>query len=307
MIMFSPIITIFIIIFTLFIIICFRSKYEKSHFNNIKLSFLSNKIDKNYSFVFLTDLHEKEYGHNNNTLINYVNNLNKDIIIGGDFITFTRRNNRSNVSYTKNTINLINNISKINNIYYAFGNHELRLKYKQDDNDSLKNAYNEFISTLDKNNIKLLDNSFIDLDNNIRLYGFTLKNKYYKKRKNLDIDYKDLVLKDINDIIGKLDNTKYNICLLHNPDYADMFIDHGFDMVLSGHHHGGLIRLPFVGSILSPDMRLLPKYSKGLYHYKNKILIVSGGLGEHTVKIRLNNKCELYTITIKRENGTNTI
>ena len=305
--MLSPIITIFIVFFALFITIYFRSIYEINHFIDTKIDIKSDKIDKEYSFLFLTDLHEKEYGANNETLINYINSNNKDIIIGGDLIIFTKRNNKDNNYYTKNTIELINKLSLNNKIYYAYGNHELRLKYKQDDNEKIKYGYNEFYNTLIDNNVIVLDNKYIDINQNIRLYGYSLNNKYYKKRKNINIDYTEAVSNDIKNNIKDFDNTKYNICLLHNPDFAELLINYGFDMILSGHHHGGMVRLPIIGSIISPDFKLLPKYSKGVYYYKNKAIIVSGGLGEHTFKFRLNNICEACNITIKKDNGTNTV
>lgn len=305
--MLSPIFTIFIVILCLFFTIFLRSFYELSHFNNTKITIGSNKITKKYSFLFITDLHEKEYGKNNKLLVDFLNNYNTDILIGGDLITFTKRCNKNNDFYTKNTIKLINQISKKHNIYYAFGNHELRLQYKKDDNDKLKIGYNEFYNQLINNNIKVLDNKYIDLDNNIRIYGYSLNNKYYKKKKRLNKDYQSQLLEDIDKNIPTLDKTKYNICLLHNPDFAELIIDYGVDMVLSGHHHGGMIRLPLIGSILSPDLKLLPKYSRGLYFYKNKPIIVSAGLGEHSIRFRLNNICELCSITINKENGTNTI
>lgn len=298
--MFSTIFIILIIIIVLFFTIFLISKYERTHFKSIKLYIKNDKIDiDNYSFIFFSDLHEKSFGNNNKKLLNYIKNTNiKNIFIGGDLITFSKRNNNKNICYIDNTLSLINNLNKDYNIYYAFGNHELRLKYKQEDNENLKKSYHSLINFLYNNNIHILDNKFLDITNNIRLYGISVNNKYYKKK--FKTNKYSLNTDTIKEYIDDLDKNKYNICLLHNPDFAEKFIDFGFDMILSGHHHGGMIRLPFIGSLVSPDFKLLPKYSKGLYYYKNKPIIVNGGLGEHSFNIRLNNICELYNITISK-------
>lgn len=298
--MHSPIITILILFFTLLITIYFVSKYECSHYKIIKKTINSNKILKKFSFIFITDLHDKLFKNNNEKLINDINNLSDNIFIGGDLITFTKRANKNNNYHIENAIDLINNISKDKNVYYAFGNHELRLKYKQIDNEKLKDGYNLFYNSLVDNNINILDNKYKDLESNIRLYGYSLHNRFYKKRISYQKNIKELILEDIEKSLDSLDNNKFNICLLHNPDFAEILIDYGFDMVLCGHHHGGIVRFPLIGSILSPDLKILPKYSKGIYTYHNKTIIVSAGLGEHTIKFRLNNICELYKITLSK-------
>ena len=84
--------------------------------------------------------------------------------------------------------------------------------------------------------------------------------------------------------------------LAHHPAYFDAYASWGADLTLSGHLHGGMIRLPFVGGLVSPQMRLFPKYDKGLYTKKGKKLIVSAGLANHTVNIRINNPPELVVI-----------
>ena len=84
----------------------------------------------------------------------------------------------------------------------------------------------------------------------------------------------------------------------HKPDYAEDLIDYGYDLVLSGHYHGGLINIPFIGAVISPDFKLFPKYSIGNYKYKDSNVIVSAGLGEHFLKIRVNNTPEIVVINI---------
>ena len=65
---------------------------------------------------------------------------------------------------------------------------------------------------------------------------------------------------------------------------------------MSGHLHGGIIRLPFLGGVISPQMQIFPRYDRGLYKLDGKKLIVNAGLGDHTIKMRINNPPEMVVI-----------
>jgi len=84
--------------------------------------------------------------------------------------------------------------------------------------------------------------------------------------------------KQIQSILGDLDTDSYNILLTHNPLYADTYSNWGADLTLSGHIHGGMIRIPFVGGLLSPEREFFPEYDAGKYQVNGKILIVNRGL-----------------------------
>ena len=86
--------------------------------------------------------------------------------------------------------------------------------------------------------------------------------------------------------------------LAHNPLLLDSYADWGADLVLCGHMHGGLIRLPFVGGMLSPERRFFPRYDKGLYQKKNTKMYVSGGIG----KLRLGNPPEINLLVLRAKN-----
>ena len=109
------------------------------------------------------------------------------------------------------------------------------------------------------------------------------KSFIFNKKSNLLTD--DI----IKEHLGMIDKNKLNIVLSHSPDYADNLFSYGFDIVLSGHYHGGLIRLPIIGTLFSPDLMLFPKYSFGLYENDGKYVYVTNGLGEHFINIRFLN------------------
>lgn len=87
----------------------------------------------------------------------------------------------------------------------------------------------------------------------------------------------------------------FTILLAHNPLFLDTYAAWGADLVLSGHVHGGAVRLPFLGGLLSPERKFLPKYSKGCYQKGRTTLYVSGGVG----KLRLFNPPEINGLILR--------
>ena len=92
----------------------------------------------------------------------------------------------------------------------------------------------------------------------------------------------------------------YNILLSHNPLYYPAYRDWGADLTLSGHIHGGIIRIPGLGGLLSPDLTLFPRYDGGHFTERGKHLIVSRGLGNHFL-VRVMNPPEIGVITLARQ------
>lgn len=254
--------------------------------------------------VFLSDFHDKNDKNYNKKLIGDIININPDyILLGGDFLDFSVIQNLKNTVNYKNTFKFLDELSSkakenknIKGIYFGFGNHELRLKNRTDKME-LVAIYNELVEKLKKDNIMLLDNNTLDLSNGIKVSGLSLFKGYYgkffkKKEKHISKEVLDKYFKDIA-------NDSFNIMLFHKPDCSEDLIDYGYDLVLSGHNHGGLINLPLLGSVISPDLRLFPKYSRGMYQYNSKNILVSPGIGEHFIKIRVNNRPEICVINIK--------
>ena len=106
----------------------------------------------------------------------------------------------------------------------------------------------------------------------------------------------------MRDMLGTPGDEDYNILIAHNPDYFKVYSEWGANLVLAGHNHGGLVKLPFLGGVLSPRLHLFPKYSYGLYKKGESKMILTGGLGSHSLKIRVNNVPELVFIELKTKN-----
>ena len=103
----------------------------------------------------------------------------------------------------------------------------------------------------------------------------------------------------MNECLTLKDRSCFQILMAHNPEYFRTYRRWGADLVLSGHVHGGIVRLPFFGGVISPRVRLFPQYDGGHFTKENKDLIVSRGLGSHTIPFRLWNPGELVEIELK--------
>jgi hypothetical protein len=139
---------------------------------------------------------------------------------------------------------------------------------------------------------RLVNSHSLLVKENIVIYGSQIDRKYYKRFKIQPMERNYL-----ESILGQPDRTVYNILIAHNPDYFPYYAEWGADLVLSGHIHGGMIRIPFINKgVVSPAVRLFPKYDGGMYREKESTMILSRGLGMHTIPIRLFNPAELVTI-----------
>ena len=100
-------------------------------------------------------------------------------------------------------------------------------------------------------------------------------------------------------LLGTPDREKFQLLIAHNPVYFDAYADWGADLVVSGHVHGGIMRLPFLGGVLSPSLTLFPKYDGGMFREHGSTMILSRGLSSHTIPIRIFNPGELIVIELK--------
>lgn len=255
------------------------------------------------TFVVLADIHNCRYGKNNKTLIKKIQKQKPDfIIIAGDIIT------KRIPCYPGNAYNLIEALSEQYPIYYALGNHEQAFEDYGliDDN---KSDYNEFIelhqswSLLQEKLVKLgvyiLDNKSVMIHYNnskIAITGLSLSADYFRKGRSLILEQDEITSR-----VGKRSSEAYQILIAHNPLYFRDYIQWGADLTLSGHVHGGMVRIPFVGGVISPQVKLFPKYDGGQYSEGNQHMIVSRGLGSHSFMPRFFNPPDLVVIKLKGE------
>ncbi|MGN1033334.1 MAG: metallophosphoesterase [Intestinibacter sp.] len=278
----------------IFVVFYFFIKYNIDTLETKEYIIQNKKIPKEfdgYNIVQVSDLHSKSFGKNNEKLLKKISELNPDIVVvTGDLVD--GENNNYDVA-----LNFMKRLVELYKVYYIIGNHEQKALVKK-----YKKEYEEIYFN------KLYEMDFTDLDNKkveiqrggstINIYGLTVPYSCYKylfqKEEHTNID-KDFLVKHL----GNLDTDKYNILLSHTPFYFEEYEKWGADLTLCGHVHGGIIRLPFVGGLLSPNRKFLPKYDLGKYIKNKSTMIVSKGLGGSKVLIRINCKPEVVNIKLK--------
>ncbi len=235
----------------------------------------------------LADLHNS-FLNDGERIIDAVRKEQPDIIIAaGDMLLSHSDQQDAN----KKTAELINRLCDIAPFFYGMGNHETAVSARS----HLKHLWPDFLNSL-INRDMLLRNSLKNIyvkGKRINIYGLELPEKYYKRFNKIKP-----TVEEIDNLIGKSDKSAYNILIAHNPDFFKQYANWGADLILSGHNHGGMVRIPFFGGVISPRPAIFPKYDYGLFQEDGAIMIVSGGLGSHSIKIRLNNKPELVIVKL---------
>lgn len=248
-----------------------------------------NRLTEEKKIVFLTDLHNNSYGKNNEKLLAAIKTQNPDLIlIGGDMMV-----GKPEFS-TKVAEDFVEKLTEFCPVYYAHGNHEQRMKIYP---EKFGAKYQEYKNAIVQSGVHLLENEHIDMmfeSIPVQIHGLEIPREGYKKFRKTKVS-----LEQVEERIGKADIAKYQILLAHNPIYADTYLEWGADLVLSGHLHGGIVRLPGYGGVITPQFRLFPKYSGELTVKNGKSVVVSKGLGTHTIKIRFLNPAEMIVLHLK--------
>lgn len=280
----------------IFILMYLYIKYNVNTLEVTKYVVENKKVPKEfdgYNIVQISDLHSKLFGENNKKLIQKIKSLNPDIVVvTGDLID--GENNNYNVA-----LDFMKEISKLYRVYYIIGNYEQKSLIKK-----YKDEYKDYFNKLHQIDFVNLDNNKVEIvkgDSNINLYGLTVPYSCYKylfdnqETTSIDIGF-------LEEKLGKVDREQFNILLAHTPFYFDEYEKWGADLTLCGHVHGGIVRLPLVGGLLSPDRKFFPKYDLGEYIKNKSTMIVSKGLGGSKVLIRVNCKPEIVNIKLKNIN-----
>lgn len=242
----------------------------------IKLNGLPNELN-GIKIAHISDIHLPKNIISIDNIIDKVRQQKPDIIvISGDIVW-----RHANIKNSGLDI-LCEKLSQIANTYAVTGNHELQNK-----------DLAEWENILKANNIKVIDNKIeIYMKNNKSIAIAGLKNGYRydtKFFKNIE-SVKDLPM----------------ILLAHRPDlfgsYSSKSNSISPDIVFAGHAHGGQFRIPFINKgIIAPNQGLFPTYTSGLYELNNVKMVVSRGLGDGTIPLRMNNSYHIPIIELVKE------
>lgn len=179
--------------------------------------------------------------------------------------------------------------------YAVPGNHEARWREAED--EKLRASYEVFHEQLREIGVVLLENDVVKLDANgmsLSLAGLDPDRRVYKVRKRGERAFPD---GEIERLIGPKPDG-FTVLLSHTPNAAADYAAWGADLVLSGHIHGGIVRLPKLGGLVGPGIQALPPYTKGRYRIGETTLIVGAGLGEHSIPLRVGNPRHIVYVDI---------
>lgn len=251
--------------------------YQNKHLVITTYTYESEKLGEDldgYRIVQISDLHNAAFGKENKKLLETIRSCSPDIIvITGDLVDSNHTNVERAVAFVKEAV-------KIAPVYYVTGNHEYWLDPSENE-QMMQGILAAGAYDLDDEAVRIEkgDSSFllVGLDDQ-HLSDETLKNLLQEQKNEL------------------------SIVLAHEPQYLQNYANAKADLVLTGHAHGGQIRLPFVGGIVAPDQGFLPEYTSGQYNSADTEMIVSRGLGNSIIPVRLFNYPEVVCVELRCKN-----
>ena len=251
--------------------------YQNKHLVITTYTYESEKLGADldgYRIVQISDLHNAEFGKENKKLLEIIRSCSPDIIvITGDLVDSNHTNVERAVAFVEEAV-------KIAPVYYVTGNHEYWLDPSENE-QMMQGILAAGAYDLDDEAVRIEkgDSSFllVGLDDQ-HLSDETLKSLLQEQKNEL------------------------SIVLAHEPQYLQNYANAEADLVLTGHAHGGQIRLPFVGGIVAPDQGFLPEYTSGQYNSADTEMIVSRGLGNSIIPVRLFNYPEVVCVELRCKN-----
>lgn len=259
--------------------------YQNNMIESTYIEYSSDRVPEafsGYQIVHISDLHNKNFGKDQGKLLKKIKEETPDIIvITGDLIDRRKYNLEVAISFVKGAVDIAP-------VYYVSGNHE-----------AWSGQYKEIKNRLVSLDVKVLDdekarinkkNEFIDL--------IGLKDPYFHSSSYLEGN--DTLAME-NHLSNLSDEDNFQVLLSHRPELIDLYSNEKIDLIFSGHAHGGQFRLPFIGGIVAPDQGFFPKYTSGLYIKNQTTLVVSSGLGNSIIPIRIFNRPEIIILKIRKK------
>ena len=244
--------------------------------NKVQLDTDKIPLGTEISIMQISDVHNKVFGNQNEKLIEAVKRNNADIIVLTGDLVDRKTSNYSNVFF------LVEKLKEINrNIYFVTGNHEWENKYTE-----------EILDGLSKRGITILNNKNTQIT-----IGTTTINL-------VGIDNQSTNHENINLAFDGVSREFYTVLLSHSPTVVEEYQDIQVNLILSGHTHGGQVRVPLIGALIAPDQGFFPELDKGIFEISSKrYLYIDSGLGTSVVPIRFWNQSQISLVNVVGTNG----
>jgi predicted MPP superfamily phosphohydrolase len=270
-------ITIFFIMILFIIVFCI---WQNNDIVVTKHEFVSEKVPKEldgFRIVHISDLHNKDFG---SRLVKHMKKQEPDIIvITGDLID--SRNTRVDIA-----LEFAKEATKIAPVYYVTGNHEGR-----------SSEYPELLLGLTSCGVNILDNSSTSINYNNSYFNLIgLADPVFIEAKGYEQSTYEVIKETITKNINE--NT-LNLLLAHRPELLRLYSETSVDLVFSGHAHGGQVRIPYIGGLVAPNQGFWPKYTSAIHSMDETSMVISRGLGNSIIPIRVFNRPEVVIVTLR--------
>lgn len=264
--------TVYAILISAIVILIIFASNDKLTVRNYEIE--SHKIKEHVRIAFVADLHSCYYGEGQAGLLSCIEKQQPDVILfGGDIV--------DDVLPYENAVIVLKALAEKYPCYYVSGNHE----YWSGNIDTIK---------------QMILGYGIDI-----LEGQSEIVRINEQRINIcGVDDPEIgehtYIEQILNTAGQSDPALFTIFMAHRPEYIDTYLQYDFDLILSGHAHGGQWRIPgIINGLLSPNQGFFPKYAGGIYKFNDKTFIVSRGLAKETTRIpRVFNPPELVIVDV---------
>lgn len=250
--------------------------FDTSTFKINRERFPSTKLEAGteLNILQITDVHSGLFGKDNKRVLEKVKELDADmIVLTGDLIDRKTEN-------LEIALQLAEELVRINpDTYFVTGNHE----HENPDKEA-------FLYGLEEKGVIILSNENTQFEKDGQQFNLAGVN-------DVSTEHEDMSL-----AFSGLDTDKYTILLSHAPSVVQKYPDVDADIVLSGHTHGGQVRLPCIGALVAPDGGLFPELQKGVYPLEDeRYLYIDSGLGTSALPIRFLNQSQISLITIRSD------
>lgn len=231
-----------------------------------------------YRIVQLSDLHSAWFGKHQNRLIKGVTKQRPNlIVITGDLVDGNHYNEAP-------AIELVKGLSALAPVYICLGNHEAWSGVDDSPGGFLEKLQAAGGTILRGDSVVIQHKGATALLGGLDDPDFSHDNQW----------------KSLEDSFAS-NPTAYKIVLSHRPELFDKYVLNGFDLIFTGHAHGGQVRLPFIGGLVAPDQGFYPEYDSGLYTKGKTHMIVNRGLGNSIVPQRLFNQPQIIIAVLKKD------
>ena len=235
-----------------------------------------------FEIAQISDLHNAEFGEGNTDLLALLSEVEPHVIVlTGDLIDSRHTDMDIALDFAGKAV-------QIAPVYYVSGNHEARIP-----------EYAELKMGLTETGVTVLENQKVQITRDGESITFIGIQDPSFRTDYLFGDAESVSRQAITALQNESDG--FTVLLSHRPELFDLYVDTGVDLVFSGHAHGGQFRLPFVGGLVAPNQGFFPKYDAGQFVDKNTTMIVSRGVGNSIIPLRINNPPEIVVAELKSE------